>query len=69
MKGHTDTFKLKVISTPLDKDHFDIHVKMSADCTNGQIVKCMVAIIHEFENMAPDCWAHALDIVMEEHGI
>lgn len=69
MKGHTDTFKLIVMSTPLDKDHFDIHIKMSADCTNGQIIKSMVAIIHEFEKMTPDCWRIALDKVMEEKGI
>ena len=69
MEGHTDTFKLIVISKPLDKDHFDIHVKMSADCSNCQIVKCMVAIIHEFENQLPECWGVALDRVMKEAGI
>ena len=69
MKGQTDTFELIVESKPIDVDHLDIHIKMSADCTNGQIVKCMIAIIHEFENQAPDCWYYALDRVMKEKGI
>ena len=64
-----DTFELNVLSKPVDEDHFDIHIKMSTNCTNGQIVKCMIAMIHQFENQVPDCWAYALDKVMKEKDI
>ena len=69
MKGQTDTFKLIVTSKPLDKNYFDIDIKMSADCTHDQIVKCIVAIIHVFENNVPECWGFALDRVMKEKDI
>lgn len=64
-----DIFELNVISKPVDEDYIDVHIKMSANCTNGQIVKCMIAMIHEFENQVPDCWGFALDNVMKEKVI
>lgn len=69
MERQADTFELNVLSKPVDEDHIDVHISLSAYCTNGQIVKCLVAIIHEFENEVPDCWGFALDKVMSEKGI
>ena len=69
MERQADTFELAVSSKSVDEDHFDIHVKLSTDCTKGQIVQCLVAIINEFESQAPECWFLALDKVMKEKGI
>lgn len=69
MKRQTDTFELELTGKPVDEDHIDVRIKMSANCTNGQIVECMIAMIHEFENQVPDCWGFALDKVMKEKDI